>query len=100
MVILEMLSRSYSDEHEAEEGMLGGEVDRDKVHQMAVDTYERGLEMYRSIEYKEYDVKTGEFLLDPAVKLETYTVEVREGKVHVKLPTVVMDSDLAEAGAE
>lgn len=165
MVILEMLSRSYSDEHEAEEGLLGGEVDRDKVHQMAVDTYERGLEMYRSIEYTEYkvadatdipegerklmriggrsigvfhhngqwyavrnyclhrsgpvatgslegdvltcpwhgyqyDVKSGEFLLDPAVKLETYAVEVREGKVHVQLPTVVMDSDLAEAEGE
>jgi len=161
MVILEMLSRSYSDEHEAEEGLLGGEVDQDKVHQLAVDTYERGLSMFRSIEYEDfeiidaddiadgerklmriggrsigifhhggewyavrnyclhrsgpvatgdlegdvltcpwhgyqYDVKTGEFLLDPAVKLETYQVEIRDGKVHVQLPTVVMDSDMAK----
>lgn len=161
MVLLEMLSRDYSDEHEAEEGLLGGEVDSDKVHQMAVDTYERGLKMFRSIEYEDfevcsaseipdgerkimriggrsmgvfhhdgewyavrnyclhrsgpvatgdlkgdvltcpwhgyqYDVKTGEFLLDPAVKLEAYPVEIRDGKVHVQLPTVVMDSDMSE----
>ena len=162
MVVLEMLSRAYSDEHEVEEGYLAGEVDRELVQQLAVDTYERGLEMYRSIEYEDYevaketdipdgerklmriggrsvgvfhhngewyavrnyclhrfgpvatgslegdvltcplhgyqyDVKTGEFLLDPAVKLETYPVEIRDGKVHVQLPTVTMDSDVAEA---
>jgi nitrite reductase/ring-hydroxylating ferredoxin subunit len=161
MVLLEMLSRAYTDEHEAEEGLLGGDVDHEKIHQMAVDTYERGLKMFRSIEYEDfeicdadeipdgerkimriggrsmgifhhegewyavrnyclhrsgpvatgdlegdvltcpwhgyqYDVKTGEFLLDPAVKLETYEVGIRDGKVHVQLPTVVMDSDVAK----
>lgn len=161
MVLLEMLSRAYTDEHEAEEGLLGGDVDHEMVQQMVVDTYERGLRMFRSIEYEDYevadvseipdgeriirriggrslgvfhhngewyavrnyclnrsgpiatgsleddvltcpwhgyqyDVKTGEFLLDPAVKLETYPVEIRDGKVHVQLPTVVMDSDMSE----
>lgn len=40
------------------------------------------------------DAKSIEFLLDPAVKLETCPEEVRDGKVYVRLPTVVMDSDL------
>ncbi len=158
MVLLEMLSRAYTDEHEAEEGLLSGEVDHERIRQMAVDTYERGLRMFRSIEYEDfevaeaseipdgerlirriggrslgifhhegewyavrnyclhrsgpiatgslegdiltcpwhgyqYDVKTGEFLLDPAVKLETYPVEIKDGKIHVQLPTVVMDSE-------
>ena len=161
MVLLEMLSQAYTDEHEAEEGLLGGDVDHEMVQQMTVDTYERGLKMFRSIEYEDfevcdaaeipegerkimriggrsmgvfhhdgewyavrnyylhrsgpvatgdlegdvltcpwhgyqYDVKTGEFLLDPAVKLETYQVDIRDGKVHVQLPTVVMDSDLSQ----
>jgi nitrite reductase/ring-hydroxylating ferredoxin subunit len=161
MVLLEMLSRAYSDEHEAEEGLLGGEVDHDRIHQLAVDTYERGLELYRFIEYEEYEVadaseipdgerkllsiggrsvgifhhdgewyavrnyclhrsgpiatgtldgdvltcpwhgyqynvKSGEFLLDPAVKLETYPVEIRDGKVHVQLPNAVLDSEFSE----
>ena len=40
---------------------------------------------------------TEEFLLDPAVKTQTYPVEVRNGKVHVQLPTMVMKSDLDKA---
>lgn len=127
------------------------------VQQLAVDTYERGLAMYRSIEVKEfgigpaeeipsverkltrvggrsigvfhhgdrwyavrnyclhrsgpvatgplegdvltcpwhgyqYDLTTGEFIHDLAVKLEIYPVEVRDGTVYVQIPTVVMDS--------
>ena len=56
MVLLEMLSRAYTNEHEAEEGLLGGDVDHEMVHQMAVDTYERGLRMFRSIEYEDFEV--------------------------------------------
>ncbi|MCH7589347.1 MAG: Rieske 2Fe-2S domain-containing protein [Chloroflexi bacterium] len=53
MVILEMLSRAYSDEHEIE--VVSGDisVDSGAVHKMAVEAYERGLGMYRSIEYKD-----------------------------------------------
>lgn len=69
MVILEMLSRSYSDEHEAEEGLLGGEVDQDKVHQLAVDTYERGLRMFRSIEYELFEVVDARDIADGERKL-------------------------------
>lgn len=158
MVILELLSRAYSGEHEAEEGYLGGEVDSDALRRLAVDTYERGLELYRSVEYQDYeigpaeaipsgerkltrvggrsigvfhhgdqwyavrnyclhrsgpvatgelegdiltcpwhgyqyDLTTGEFVHDRAVKLETYPVEVRNGMVCVQIPTVVMDSE-------
>lgn len=41
-----------------------------------------------------FDVKSGEFLLDPAVKLETYPEEVRNGEAYVQLRTAVMNSDL------
>ena len=155
MVLLEMLSRAYSDEHEVEAGELNVSVDTAQVHQLAVDTYERGLGLFRSIEYQDtvvadaanipngerlivqvgdrsigvfhhggkwyalrnyclhrggpvatgslegntltcpwhgyqYDVTTGKFLLDPGVGLDTFSVEVSDGKVHLRIPTVTM----------
>ncbi len=68
MVILEMLSRAYSDEHEVELG-TSAEVNSQEVHQLAVDTYERGLGLYRTVEYEEKvigraaDVPEGERLI-------------------------------------
>ncbi len=53
MVILEMLSRAYSGEHEAEDQAPEVEVDPEKVRQLAVETYERNLDLYRSIEHRE-----------------------------------------------
>ena len=53
MVILEMLARAYSDEHEAHEPGVGATVDHTKVQQLAVETYEHDLGLYRSIEYKD-----------------------------------------------
>lgn len=53
MVILEMLARAYSDEHEAHEPGAEAPVDHIKVQQLAVETYEHDLGLYRSIEHKE-----------------------------------------------
>ncbi len=49
MVILEMLARAYSEEHEIESdaGLLP--VDPQAVHQIAVDSYEKGLGMRRDL---------------------------------------------------
>lgn len=68
MVILELLARAYSDEHEVELG-APSEVNSEEVHQLAVDTYERGLGLYRTIEHSETvigkarDVPDGERLI-------------------------------------
>jgi nitrite reductase/ring-hydroxylating ferredoxin subunit len=51
MVILELLSRAYSVEHEAEAQRLDTTVDHEAVFQLAVETYERDLGLYRSIEH-------------------------------------------------
>ena len=53
MVILEMLSRAYSNEREVEPSVQSGNVDPIKVAQLAVETYERNLGLYRTIEYRE-----------------------------------------------
>jgi nitrite reductase (NADH) small subunit len=53
MVILEMLARAYSDEHEAQDPAGEIIVDHEKVQQLAVETYEHDLGLYRSIEYKD-----------------------------------------------
>lgn len=157
MVLLEMLSRAYSDEHEVEAGEPYIKVDTAQVRQLAVETYERSLGLFRTIEYEDtvvadaaaipdgermivqvgdrsigvfhhggkwyalrnyclhrggpvatgtlegdtltcpwhgyqYEVTTGKFLLDPGVGLDTFSVEVGDGKVHLRIPTVTMES--------
>jgi nitrite reductase/ring-hydroxylating ferredoxin subunit len=156
MVLLELLARAYSDEHEVEGGESFISIDTAQVRQLAVDTYERDLGLYRKVEYEDsvvaeaaeipdgerkivqigdrsigvfhhrgqwyalrnyclhrggpvatgtlegdtltcpwhgyqYDVTTGKYLPDPGVGLEAYTVEVSDGKVHLRLPTVKME---------
>jgi len=165
MVILEMLSRAYSEEHEVEGGEPFVSVDTAQVRQLAVDTYERGLGLFRTIEYEDtvvadaadipdgerlivqvgdrsigvfhhggkwyallnyclhrggpvatgslegdtltcpwhgyqYDVTTGKFLLDPGVGLDRFSVEVTDGKVHLRIPTVTMGAEGLEKPAE
>lgn len=164
MVLLEMLSRAYSDEHEVEAGELNVSVDTAQVHRLAVDTYERGLGLFRTIEYEDlvvadaagvpegerlivqvgdrsigvfhhggkwyalrnyclhrggpvatgtlegdtltcpwhgyqYDVTTGKFLLDSGVGLDTFSVEVSDGKVHLQIPTVTMGAEESQEPA-
>ena len=53
MVILELLSRAYNDEHEAEADHATMDIDHGAVFQLAVETYERDLGLYRSIEHKD-----------------------------------------------
>ncbi|HEY4666023.1 MAG TPA: Rieske 2Fe-2S domain-containing protein [Anaerolineales bacterium] len=158
MVLLELLSRAYSEEHEVEAGELYISVDTAQVRQLAVDTYERGLGLFRTIEYEDmvvadaaaipdgermivqvgdrsigvfhhggkwyalhnyclhrggpvatgslegdtltcpwhgyqYDVTTGKFLLDPGVGLDTFSVEVSDGKVKLRIPTITMGAE-------
>jgi len=158
MVLLEMLSRAYSDEHEVEAGGPYISGDTAQVRQLAVDTYERGLGLFRTIEYEDrvvaeagdipdgerkivqvgdrsigvfhhegkwyalrnyclhrggpvatgtlegdtltcpwhgyqYDVTTGKFQLDPGVGLETFSVEVSDGNVHLRIPTSTLGSE-------
>lgn len=157
MVILEMLTRAYHDEHEAEASSAQMTVRHEAVRQLAVATYERDLGLYRSIEHKDvivaraadipegerkvvqvngtsigvfhhkgrwyalrnsclhrggpvatgclegdtlacpwhgyqYNLTSGELLLDPNAKLTMYPVEVRDGNVRVRVPFMVMDS--------
>ncbi len=155
MVLLEVLARAYSEEHEVEAGEPYISIDTAQIRQLAVDTYERGLGLFRTIEYEDivvanaadvpegerlivqvgdrsigvfhhggqwcallnyclhrggpvatgtlegdtltcpwhgyqYDVTTGKFLLDPGVGLDTFSVKVSDGKVHLRIPTVTM----------
>lgn len=53
MVLLEMLSRSYGNERQVESYETREEINDDAVMQLAVETYERGLGMARSIEYRD-----------------------------------------------
>ncbi|MDX1435975.1 MAG: Rieske 2Fe-2S domain-containing protein [Anaerolineales bacterium] len=69
MVILEMLSRAYSGEHEAEAAAKGGLVDHDKVGQLALETYEQNLGLYRAIEHKEILVGKVEEIPDGSRKI-------------------------------
>lgn len=100
MVILEMLSRAYSGEHEAEEGYLAGPVDSAAVRNYClhrsgpVATGELGGDILTCPWHGyQYDLTTGEFIHDRAVKLDTYPREVRNGMVYVQIPTVVMGSE-------
>jgi len=58
MVILELLSRAYSDEHTVEPGEQGAllKINTEPMHQLAVDTYERGLGLGRLPQYEEFAV--------------------------------------------
>ncbi len=47
MVILEMLSRAYGTEHDAESEQQSFNVDHEAVHDLAVETYEKGLGLER-----------------------------------------------------
>jgi nitrite reductase/ring-hydroxylating ferredoxin subunit len=51
MVLLEMLSRAYGNERQAETYEPLAEVQEEAVMRLAVETYERGLGMARSIDY-------------------------------------------------
>lgn len=53
MVLLEILSRAYGNERQPETYQQPQEVKKDAIMQLAVETYERGLGMARSIEYLE-----------------------------------------------
>lgn len=53
MVILEMLSSAYDDERDAAPDHLNLSHDETYVHQLAVETYERNVGLYRSIEYED-----------------------------------------------
>jgi nitrite reductase/ring-hydroxylating ferredoxin subunit len=69
MVILELLSRAYSVEHEAEAQHLDTTVDHEAVFQLAVETYERDLGLYRSIEHKDMVVARAEDISDGERKI-------------------------------
>ena len=53
MVILEVLSSAYDDERDATPQQLDLTHDESYVHQLAVETYERNVGLYRSIEHKD-----------------------------------------------
>jgi nitrite reductase/ring-hydroxylating ferredoxin subunit len=83
MVILEMLARTYSDEHAAEGEGTQATIDKGTVHQLAVQIYERNLGMYRSIERKE--VKIGSAADIPEGERKIVDVEgVSIGVFHYK----------------
>ena len=164
MVLLEMFSRPYGHEREAETFEAREAIDDQAVFDLTLETYERALGIARSIEYKEvhvasmdeipdgqrrviqvddptgsgqalsigvfhhqgqwyalhnsclhrggpvctgtlegntltcpwhgyqYDVTSGQLLLDESAKLPMYRVEVREGQVYVRFPVFIRDS--------
>lgn len=50
-----------------------------------------------------YDLKSGELLIDPDAKLETYKVELRGGEVHLVIPILIRDEPgitLSDSGTE
>lgn len=157
MVILEMLSRAYGHEREAETYASRGSIDQEAVMQLAVEAYELGLGMRATQEKNDvvvaqtaevpegerkivqvdnlsigvfrhqgnwyalrnsclhrggpvatgrlqgetltcpwhgyqYNLTSGELLTDPKARLEMYPVEVRNGEIHLQIPTVRRDS--------
>jgi len=79
MVILEMLSRAYSHEREAEAPAAGGRIDPSQVAQLAIDTYERNLGLYRSIEHRDMVVARAEDIPDgerKIVQVEDHSIGV------------------------
>jgi nitrite reductase/ring-hydroxylating ferredoxin subunit len=156
MVLLETLARPYGHGREAETFEPRETIDDDAIRDLAVDTYERGLGMARTIEHKvalvgatadipngtrrvfdvdglsvgvfhhsgqwfamqnsclhrggpvctgtlegdtltcpwhgyQYDVTTGELLLDRNAKLPTYRVELRGDQVYVHIPVLIRE---------
>lgn len=166
MVLLEMFSRPYGHEREAETFEAREAIDDQAVFDLTLETYERALGIARSIEYKEvhvasaeeipegerrlirvddasfggsgqglsigvfhhqgqwyalhnsclhrggpvctgtlegntltcpwhgyqYDVTSGQLLLDGSAKLPMYPVEVRQGQVYVRVPVFIRDT--------
>lgn len=157
MVLLEMFSRPYGHEREAETFEAQERIDDQAVYDLAIETYERALGIARSIEYREvhvgsaeaiaegerriiqvdelsigvfhhqdrwyalhnsclhrggpvctgnlegntltcpwhgyqYDVTSGQLLLDSSTRLPMYLVEVREGQVYVRVPVFIRDT--------
>ncbi len=157
MVLLETLARPYGHGREAETFEPRETIDDQAVYDLAVDTYERGLGMARTIERKvvhvgaaadipdgqrriievddlsvgvfhhagqwfamqnsclhrggpvctgtlegntltcpwhgyQYDVTTGQLLLDRNATLPTYQVELRDDQVYVHIPILIRDS--------
>ncbi len=48
----------------------------------------------------QYQLTDGVLLLDPSARLETYPVEVREGKIYLRIPVVEMDTEAVELKLE
>ena len=164
MVLLEMFSRPYGHEREAETFEAREAIDDQAVFDLTLETYERALGIARSVEYKEvhvasmdeipdgqrrviqvddptgsgqalsigvfhhqgqwyalhnsclhrggpvctgtlegntltcpwhgyqYDVTSGQLLLDESAKLPMYRVEVRESQVYVRIPVFIRDT--------
>lgn len=164
MVILEVLSSAYDDERDATPEELDLSHDETYVHQLAVETYERNVGLYRSIEHRDvfvdraekipegerkiievddlsigifhhkgewyavrnyclhrggpiatgplsddtltcpwhgyqFNLCNGELLMDPSAALETYAVEVRDGEVYVRVPSITWDEVQHPKGA-
>ena len=69
MVLLEMLARSYGNERQAETYDSLAEVREEAVMQLAVETYERGLGMARSLEQLDITVAQAEEIPDGERKI-------------------------------
>lgn len=156
MVILELLSSAYDDERAAPSEVLDLTHDESYVHQLALETYERNVGLYRSIEHKavfvdkveelpngerkiievgdlsigvfhhkgqwyavrnyclhrggpiatgqlandtltcpwhgyQFNLCSGKLLMDPSAALETYEVEIHDGDVYVRVPSITWD---------
>ncbi len=69
MVILEMLARAYSDERTVTGEGSWTEIDRQSVHQLAVQVYESNIGLYRSIEHKDVKVAVASEIPDGERKI-------------------------------
>jgi nitrite reductase/ring-hydroxylating ferredoxin subunit len=69
MVLLEMLSRSYGNERQVEIYESREEINEGAVMQLSVETYERGLGMARSIEYRDVIVASEDEIPDGGRKI-------------------------------
>lgn len=69
MVILELLARAYSEEHEGEALHGDNAVDSAAVWQLAIQTYENNTGLFRSIEYRDVAVAREEEIPDGERKI-------------------------------
>ncbi len=69
MVILEMLSRAYGNEHQAETFEALMPVQEEAVMQLALETYERGLGIARSVDYLDTAVARADEIPDGERKI-------------------------------